>query len=107
MNKLNLDDAFPLHINVLVINYEFNVVVSNICISMEINFCMDYIAIYICINTVRVSKVNLMNHFQDTEKCNLLLILGLLLPLGGLLYRVQVREAEAASILPARADLEV
>ena len=26
MNKLNLDDAFPLHINVLVINYEFNVV---------------------------------------------------------------------------------
>ena len=58
-------------------------------------------------NTVRVSKVNVMNHFQDTEKCNLLLILGLLLPLGGLLDRVQVREAEAASILPARADLEV
>ena len=74
---------------------------------MEINFCMDYKAIYICIKYHRVSKVNLINHFQGTEKCNLLLILGLLLPLSGLLDWVQIREAEAASILPARADLKV
>ena len=62
---------------------------------------------YLHLHLHRVSKVNLINHFQDTKKCNLLLILGLLLPLGGLLDWVQVREAEAASILPARADLEV